>query len=150
MQDAADLVLAFPPTTVVSELRYTNPTQSDQSYYGEQPRIKLQPYFFLMTGCDRNGREDDAQVSWPGNAGLDHATDEAEKHQQPQTASTSDMLGRSGSQGRSGSWGSRLTALSPSSHGLQQLPSQQQHFWFGLLGVFSLFLAKIFINRVSA
>lgn len=64
-----DLVLDFPPTSVVIELRYTYRMQSDKSYYREQPRIKLQPYY-LMTSCDRSGREDDGQVSWPGSAGL--------------------------------------------------------------------------------
>lgn len=70
VQVVVDLVLHFPPSSGVIELRNAYPMQSDKSYYGEQPRIKLQPYFFLMTSCDRSGREDDVQVSWPSNAGL--------------------------------------------------------------------------------
>lgn len=72
VQVVVDLVLDFPPSSVVIELWYAYPMQSDKSYYKEQPRIKLQPYFFLMTSCDRSGREDDVQVSWPGSTGLCH------------------------------------------------------------------------------
>jgi len=46
--------------------------QSDKSYDGGQPSIKTPPYFFLMTSCDRSGKEDEAQVSRPGSAGLCH------------------------------------------------------------------------------
>lgn len=63
-----DLVGDFSPSSVAINSGTRNPMQSDKSYYGEQPGIKLQTAFLAKDKLWWEWKENEG--SWPGNVGL--------------------------------------------------------------------------------